>query len=361
MSCFHPLKAIQFMGRSGVGVNSHPVKLLNKSEYDTPLWVWSASDPGCKPEFIDIPCGQCTGCRMDYAREWANRLMLELESYKDDLDSCHFITLTISDDHIDSIGDEQSSKRGEIPSLHVLRPVVDPDTGLVTAWSHSLCKRDLQLFLKRLRRQHPDDRIRFFACGEYGSDSARPHYHLIVFGLHLDLDDLKFYKKSKLGYDYKNSNSIEKIWPYGYNVVAPVTWESCCYVARYMMKKIKGEGKYIYDKFNLQEPYTVCSRRPGLASQYYKDHGLDSEVSRIVIGTKQGSRAFPPPRYLEKLFEFDDPEGAAHRKQVRRQSALNRQKLVSKRTNLTPEQYLANQEEKFLKACKVLDNYRNLC
>lgn len=353
MACFHPLKAVQYKNLPGLTPGKHPIRILRREEYDK---VWND-----EVEVLQLPCGQCAGCRMDYARDWANRLMLELQSYDSDIGSCHFITLTISDSHIDDCGCSVSGRRGDLPELHVLRPYADPDSGLLLGWSHSLCKNDLQLFMKRLRKQHPDDRIRFFACGEYGSKSARPHYHLIVFGLHLDLDDLTFYKKSGLGYNYMNSKSIAKIWPYGYNVVAPVTWESCCYVARYMMKKIKGEGAYVYDKFNLQEPFTVMSRRPGIAHDYYENHGVDIETSSIVIGTEQGSRKFPPPRYLEKLFEFDDPEGAAKRKQVRRQSAINRQNLVARKTNLSSEEYLARQEEKFLKATKLLDDYRNLC
>lgn len=345
------------MGYPSKNPNKHPIRLLRREEYDKPIW----NDPVSKPELIQIPCGQCAGCRMDYARQWANRLMLELESYKDDPLSAYFVTLTIDDVNINSVGDSVSGRRGDLPELHVLRPYADPDTGVLLGWSHSLSKRDLQLFLKRLRRQHPDDRIRFFACGEYGEKSCRPHYHLILFGLHLDADDLVFYKKSGLGYDYMNSKSIAKIWPYGYNVVAPVTWESCCYVARYMMKKLKGEGKKIYDQFNIQEPFTVMSRKPGIAFQYYADHPMDVDTSKFVIGTEQGSRSFPPPRYLERLFEFDDPSAGAERKARRRLSAINSQTFRLKRTNLTGEEYLKRQEEKFLKSCKVLDEYRNLC
>lgn len=346
------MKAIQFKGLPGKNPGKHPIRILKREEYDK-QWTDDV-------EVLEIPCGQCSGCRMDYARQWANRLMLELDGYKDDLGSCFFLTLTIDDNYIERTGYENDSKRGDIPDLHVRRPFFDPNSGLVIGWSHSLCKSDLQLFLKRLRRQHPDDRIRFFACGEYGSKSARPHYHLIVFGLHLDADDLTFYKKSGLGYDYKNSKSIAKIWPYGYNVVAPVTWESCCYVARYMMKKLKGEGAYIYDKFNLQEPYTVMSRRPGIGYRYYEDHPMDSSTSRFYIGTEQGSRSFPPPRYLEKLFELDDPKGAEKRKQTRRLSAKNRNNVVLKQQNKSAEQYLADEEAKFIRSCKVLEQYRNI-
>lgn len=352
MSCFHPLKAIQYKKLPGLNPGKHPIRILHKEEYER---EWND-----EVEVLKIPCGQCAGCRMDYAHQWANRLMLELESYKNDLESCHFITLTIDDDSISDTGFEEETRYGRIPNLHVRRPYADASTGLLLGWSHSLCKYDLQLFLKRLRKQHPNDRIRFFACGEYGSKTYRPHYHLIVFGLHFDDGDLSFYKKSKLGYDYKNSESLSKIWPYGYNVVAPVTWESCCYVARYMMKKLKGEGREIYDKFNLEEPFTQMSRRPGIAHEYYEDHPLAPDTVYIVTGSGDGNRKFPPPRYLEKLFELDDPEAAENRRKIRRLSAVNRQNLVLRRTDLSGEEYLAMKEKQFMKNVRLLDDFRFL-
>lgn len=350
MSCFHPLKAIQYKNLPGKNKGTHPIRILRKDE-EFP------ENPTDDIETLMLPCGQCSGCRMDYAKQWANRLMLELETYKDDPGCCHFITLTIDDDYIDRTGYERDYKRGEIPDLHVLRPFTDPDTGLVRGWSHSLSKRDIQLFLKRLRRARPCDKIRFFAVGEYGDRSLRPHYHLIVFGLHFDEGDLEFYKRTPRGDKLYNSKLLAKEWPYGYNVVAQVTWESCCYVARYMMKKQKGLGAQVYDTFNIQEPFTLVSRRPGIANEYYKTHPMDSDVHNIVIGTARGNREFPP-RYLEKLFEHYEPEVAENRRRIRRLSAIGRQSMVARQTDLSNEDYLERLEKKFSKQVKILDSFK---
>jgi hypothetical protein len=46
-----------------------------------------------------------------------------------------------------------------------------------------LCKKDLQLFIKRLRKhlsKYTNERIRYYACGEYGPQHFRPHFHLLV-------------------------------------------------------------------------------------------------------------------------------------------------------------------------------------
>ena len=136
------------------------------------------NDPYWKDQLIQIPCGKCIGCRLEYSRQWANRCMLELQYH----DSAYFVTLTYNEEHV-------------------------PRTGL--HGEMSLRKRDFQLFMKRLRKKYSDDRIRFYAAGEYGTTTQRPHYHAILFGLHLD--DLQVYK-SKDSYKYFTSPGLQRVW-----------------------------------------------------------------------------------------------------------------------------------------------------
>jgi hypothetical protein len=44
-----------------------------------------------------------------------------------------------------------------------------------------VCNRDLDLFLKRLRSYYPDEKLRYYAVSEYGPQSFRPHWHLLLF------------------------------------------------------------------------------------------------------------------------------------------------------------------------------------
>lgn len=334
VSCYHPLKALDLGDNPVTGKKI--LKFLKPSDF---IFGKYENDE----RVLDIPCGQCIGCRMDYARQWANRLLLELQDY--DPSQCFFVTLTYSDDSIKE---------------HCLRGFSDPDTGELKGYSLSLCKRDLQLFMKRLRKAVEPSKIRFFAVGEYGGQTFRPHYHLILFGLPLPSGDLHFYKKSPLGYDYMNSDLIARCWPFGWNVVAPVTWESCCYTARYMLKKQKGNNAHVYDDFSLEAPFAVCSRKPGIAHAYFKRCGDFSKVSRIVVGTDRGSKQFSPPRYLERLFADAHPQEAKERQRIRRLSALNREKIILKKTNLDKDSYLENCEKNFTKAMEVLYNYRTV-
>lgn len=334
ISCYHPLKALD------CGINPVSQKKILRFLKPSDFQFGNFQDDD---RVLDIPCGQCIGCRMDYAREWANRLLLELQAH--DSSKCFFVTLTYSDDALKD---------------HCLRGFSDSETGEVKGYSLSLCKRDLQLFMKRLRKACEPEKIRFYAVGEYGGQTFRPHYHLILFNLHLSDGDLHFYKKSPLGYDYQNSDLIARVWPFGYNVVAPVTWESCCYTARYMLKKQKGNNAHVYDDFSLEAPFSVCSRKPGIAHSYFENCGDFSRLSRITIGTDRGSKQFPPPRYLERLFTASHPEEARERQRVRRLSALNREKLVLSRTDLSKDDYLEVMEKNFTKAMDLLYNYRTI-
>lgn len=116
MSCYHPMLATQYDLPNENG--NH--ELIFHGKY-TPEKAKLYKDP------LMIPCGKCVGCRLDYSRTWADRMMFELQHTGKGI----FLTLTYNDKHI---------KYG----------MLDNDTDLPV--SYSLDKRDLQLFFKRLRK-----------------------------------------------------------------------------------------------------------------------------------------------------------------------------------------------------------------
>lgn len=111
---------------------------------------------------------------------------------------------------------------------------------------NSLCVRDLQLFMKRLRK-HRGKGIKFFACGEYGETFGRPHYHLILFGV--DFPDKQFYSRSKNGDALYVSEEVKRYWRFGSNRIGSVTFDSCAYVARYITKKVNGDRAEAHYEF----------------------------------------------------------------------------------------------------------------
>lgn len=223
---------------------------------------------------LKLPCGQCTGCRLERSRQWALRCMHESKMH---LENC-VLTLTYNDEHLPN------------------------DGGLI--------KRDMQLFMKKLRFQLAElDRppIRFYGCGEYGEKSRRPHYHIIVFGF--DPPDKKPYKNSDTGTPLYTSALMEKIWGKGFCVVGTVTFESCAYVARYIVDKMTGpkaDDWYMTDDgVILQSEFTLMSRRPGIGRGYYDKFGAEVYAHDSVIIRGLEVR---PPRYYDVLHDTVDPK-----------------------------------------------------
>ena len=308
MPCYHPLEAVILPGRTANGKRN--IKILSGQHASEIYPSWQR---------LQLPCGQCIGCRLEYSRQWANRCMLELQYHMESW----FVTLTYDDEHVPrtayAINDD-----GEAAPALTLKP------------------RDLELFWKRLRKAHPNDHIRYFACGEYGSSTARPHYHAIIFGL--SLDDLRPYKRSPQGYDYFVSDSLNITWGLGYVVVGAVTWETCAYTARYIMKKLKGQDASLYSDLNLVPEFVRMSRKPGIARQYYDDHPDLYKHEYINLKTDVGGLKFRPPRYYDKLFDIDHPGEMEQAKVVRRRLAAAADDAKSARTNLDRYDRLAVEE-----------------
>lgn len=319
MPCYHPL-VIKQVGVDSVTGKAKTVMVQLKKGMDT---------TGCAV----VPCGQCIGCRIDYARKWADRCMLEAMDHE----SNYFLTLTYDDDHLETVRRkyiDNDGKEQEILSLN---------------------KRDLQLFHKSLRKaldQAGRPKIRFFACGEYGEKNYRCHMHEICFGL--VLDDLKFYKYNSLKQPLYTSEFLNKIWKKGYVIVGNVTWESCAYVSRYVTKKLKGHDSALYAVFNIEPPFVVMSRKPGIGASYYEKHPEMFDYTCFSLPTEDGSRKIYPSRFFKTMLERDNKdkfEEVRRRSQDASEIKFNSKKLVS---DLDMVDQLKVEEETFKNRVKIL-------
>lgn len=188
MPCFHPIDGFRskLPGPSGKrGITFNP----REGYADIP---------------IQVPCGQCIGCRLEKSRQWAIRCEHEASLYTN---NC-FLTLTYNDKYL---------------------PI-----------NNSLNLRHFQLFIKKLRKKHGKN-IRYYHCGEYGELNLRPHYHALIFNF--DFKDKIHYKTHKDN-KYYVSKELDALWsdpetkePLGYCVIGDLTFESAAYVARYCLKK----------------------------------------------------------------------------------------------------------------------------
>lgn len=188
-----------------------------------------------------VPCGQCLSCRINRRRKWTARILLEAASCAGSI----FVTLTYDDDNVPTELIE------DIPT-----GILNPD--------------HLQDFMKRIRKTRFGP-TRFFACGEYGENTQRPHYHLVMFGKHCNVE---------------NQTLIRDIWGMGHITISELNDTRAAYVASYTVKKMTDSGN---KKLKGRPPeFTRMSRRPGigvkavpyLASLYYRNDGCKALADR---------------------------------------------------------------------------------
>lgn len=227
-----------------------------------------------QPSF-NIPCGQCTGCRIAHSSGWTTRLYQEAKRYI----QSSFLTLTYSPEH-------------------------EPATG-------SLCKRDLQLFMKRVRKHFPGVDMRYFAVGEYGDISGRAHYHMILFGMAF-VEDRRPHSKNSAGQQLFKSELLDKLWGKGHCLIGNVSAQSCGYVAQYAHKKVNGtQSDEAYRRVDpqtgetwlLQKEFALMSRRPAIGFRYFQENHRSVYLRGSVI---MNGRQVPIPKYFDrKLAEID--------------------------------------------------------
>lgn len=351
MSCYYPMLAVK-TGRVNIKSGKEEYKFLKSlrnwsvnddmRDFGEPQWYqYSDKLIGSTGNLlvdeltgevlnraVVLPCGQCLGCRTAYAAQWANRILLEQQYH----DKSYFITLTYDEEHVPI----HETKNGEkVLSL-------EPD--------------DLQLFIKRLRRQqsyHQDNKIRFYAVGEYGSQFHRPHYHIIVFGLLLD--DIREIGKNKSGRMLHSSDTIEKLWSYGRVEVDELTWELAAYAARYTVKKLGKKETGFYEEQNLVPEFTRMSLKPAIGAQYFEDHIKDIyDADEIVIPTASGARHVKPPRYYDMKYDDVYPYQMEKIKGNRKELAKQMVMLKLDRFSGTYLELLHNEEVVFKQRTKSL-------
>ncbi|WNK14085.1 MAG: replication initiator protein [Microvirus sp.] len=153
----------------------------------------------------------------------------------------------------------------------------------------SLCKRDLQLFIKRLRKISPN-KIKYFAVGEYGDTTDRPHYHLIIFGLSLSSEHKKLILKT---WD-KCEWSPERIRA-SFGLAEPFSIQ---YVAGYIHKKLSGEiAKEEYTEKNREPVFRLLSLGIG---RDFCDQNAEQLEQQLHV-TVRGEKVALPRYYLNRL------------------------------------------------------------
>lgn len=248
-----------------------------------------------------LPCGRCIGCKMEKARQWGLRCLHEKKLWRHN----QYVTLTYNDESM-------------------------PPGG-------SLCLRDVQLFMKRLRKAKgscTDNPLRFFLGGEYGEENRRPHYHALLFNV--DFADKLLWSYNKRGEALYVSRELTDLWGMGHCSLGEVTFDSAVYCAKYALKKINitehssdaaraaYEKRYVvYDEygevFERVPEFAVMSRRPGIGAGYYAKYGAELLAHDSVV---VNGREVRPPRFYDSRSEVVDGERFAVLKAARKRAAV---------------------------------------
>lgn len=191
---------------------------------------------------VFAPCGRCIECLKTKSGDWSFRLKQELKTAK----NAFFITLTYDDQNL-------------------------PENG-------ELVKKDLQLFMKRLRKLNANP-LRYYAIGEYGGETFRPHYHIIL-------------------YNMNDSTSVKKAWGKGFVKIGTVTSGSINYVCSYII--FKNEGNYT------QKPFALMSKNLGLNYLRANWKWHKSELKSYVM--ENGYKKHMPRYYQDKVFNYREKE-----------------------------------------------------
>lgn len=201
-----------------------------------------------------MPCGKCAACQIRKRKDMSVRLAHEASQYE----HCCFLTLTYNEDNVPTTDDGHKT----------------------------LLPSDVQRFIKRLRRhleyipkrshavRDHVDKIRYFAVGEYGSKTHRPHYHLIIFGwMPSDVELLKTHN----GKPVYRSPQLEKLWTYGYSTISEVTPYVAKYCARYVTKKFaRLESADPSEKMVVPEFVLQSTRDGAIGATWFDRYGTDA-------------------------------------------------------------------------------------
>ncbi len=320
MECINPLNAIQ----SEKGMK---LKILgnNKKAFK------SIKDLG-KGRLVRMRCGKCKGCRMTTAQMWANRGYLESKEYKHN----YFITLTYANENL------------------TIRPVIDNKTGEINN-RPVLVRRELTKFIDKLKKHQLRaglGKIKYMGSGEYGDQTKRPHYHLVIFNL--KLNELNEIHRNEYGDIYYTNKMISKKWGMGNVIISPANHTNMSYTAQYTLKKQKIDGEPI-EQDGVKE-FTI--KTPGLARDYYeRNKNKIWENDNIPIVSKKKVVLINPPRYFDKLLQAENIELYEKIKYKREQTSKelisNRFKDVAEWKHLEIEERLQIQYFKGLTRTKI--------
>lgn len=269
-----------------------------------------------------VPCSKCAFCLTAQRQAWSFRLNIELKHSE----SSKFITLTYDEDNV---------------PLNNKTP--------------NLCKRDIQLFLKRLRKAAIQDtkehlklktmslaarytpQIRYYIIGEYGPETYRPHYH----GIFFNIPEI-------------TEKNITKHWKKGTTDVTIVTPQRINYVTKYLITR---HNSPMY----LQKPFSLMSKNPAIGHQYLKDNKIYHLKNDLLTVRNNNGTIQPIPRYYkDKIFQYKFNLKQIQEKNRTHQRATQETEYVKRlKLGYNPDAYKIEQTEQAIRRIEKNSNKNN--
>ena len=220
---------------------------------------------GNRTDRLTVPCGKCAACLTNRRNDWAVRLKVEHQN----ANSAYFITLTY---------DEQHQPFNEI---------LDYDTGEIR-YVGTVIKKHLQDWFKRIRKY---SECRYYAVGEYGTTTHRPHYHVLLFN-----------------YNPTDLYRLQSSWNNGFIQIGTISDSSIMYVCKYHVNRTS----YPH---GADPSFALMSRRPGIGAQYVsKMFDFHDGLQRAYYPDNEGVKR-RLPRYLrDKLYSKEAIEHFVYQK-----------------------------------------------
>lgn len=227
-------------------------------------------------EKIPLPCGKCPKCKRKRVQQWVFRMKQEDKISS----SAYFITLTYNTKHV---------------------PI--SNNKFMT-----LDKTDYQKFMKRLRKlqaKKSKEKLVYYACGEYGESTNRPHYHAIIFNI-------------------SDTEDINTAWGLGDVHIGGVTGASIAYCVKYIDKEKRIP---MHARDDRQKEFSLMSKGIGknyLTSAIKKYHKAD--LTRNYVTDDAGNTVGLPRYYRDAI--YTENEKSTQRRIITRMKSEEEQREV---------------------------------
>lgn len=168
----------------------------------------------------------------------------------------------------------------------------------------NLVPKHIQDWLKRIRKEVAPVRLRYYAVGEYGDTSFRPHYHVALFGYAGCTYGRSTYSRSRHSC-CPRCDLVRDTWGQGHVLVGQLEQASAQYLVGYVIKKMTS-----INDLRLQGRHPEFARmslKPGIGAgamdavaKVVDQFSLNNSEGDVPSALRHGKRILPLGRYLRR-------------------------------------------------------------